>query len=277
FGTNGLVGAGIPAAVGAAISAKYRGTDGMAVAFFGDGAANHAAFHEAINFAGIQRAPAVLVCENNLYATPTPLPTVTPHPEIATRAAAYGIPGIAVYGNDVLAVWQAMKTATERARRGEGPTLIESKTYRTVGHHEGDPVVGSYRTQGEIDDWAKRCPVASFRKRLLNELHAASAAELDAIDQAVEREVQAAIAFAPRSHHPDPATVYSHASAEPINPPEALAASSSAPNVETGWLDAVRDGIAEEMRRNRDIIYFGEGTGERGGTFAHTKGLWAEF
>jgi 2-oxoisovalerate dehydrogenase E1 component len=277
FGTNGLVGAGIPAAVGAAISAKYRGTDGMAVAFFGDGAANHAAFHEAINFAGIQKAPAVLVCENNLYATATPLASVTLNPEIATRAAAYGIPGVAVDGNDVLAVWQAMKTATDRARRGEGPTLIESKTYRTVGHHEGDPVVGNYRTQGEVDDWAKRCPVASFRRRLIGELRAASAATLDAIDQEVEREVQAAIAFARSSPEPDPGTVYRHVFAEPINPPEALATPAPTATVETSWLDAVRDGLAEEMRRNRDIIYFGEGTGERGGTFAHTKALWAEF
>jgi 2-oxoisovalerate dehydrogenase E1 component len=277
FGTNGLVGAGIPAAVGAAISAKYRGTDGMAVAFFGDGAANHAAFHEAINFAGIQRAPAVLVCENNLYATATALDTVTLNPEIASRAAAYGIPGVAVDGNDVLAVWQAMKIAAARARRGEGPTLIESKTYRTVGHHEGDPVVGSYRTQGEVDEWAKRCPVASFRRKLVGELRAASGAELDAIDQAVEREVQAAIEFARRSPEPDPATVYRHVFADPINPPEALAAPAAVGGVETGWLDAVRDGIAEEMRRNRDIIYFGEGTGERGGTFAHTKNLFAEF
>lgn len=277
FGTNGLVGAGIPAAVGAGLSAKYRGTDGMAVAFFGDGATNHAAFHEAINFAGVQRAPVVLLCENNLYATATPLASITLNPEVATRAAAYGIPGVAVDGNDVLAVWQVMKTAADRARRGDGPTLIESKTYRTVGHHEGDPVVGNYRTQAEIDAWAKRDPITTFRRRLVEEFRVATAGELDAIDQQVDREVQDSLDFARRSPEPDPTTVYQHVFADPINPPEALTAAPASGGVETGWLDAVRDGIAEEMRRNRDIIYYGEGTGERGGTFAHTKGLYQEF
>src|SRR5919112_1548699 len=153
FGTNGLGGGGIPSAVGAAISARHRRTDGVSVAFFGDGASNHAAFHEGLNFAGVRRAPVVLVCENNLYATATALSSVTLNPDIASRAAAYGIPGIAVDGNDVVAVWQAARDAVERARRGDGPTLVEARTYRTVGHHEGDPVTGSYRTQEEVDSW----------------------------------------------------------------------------------------------------------------------------
>ncbi|MET0741795.1 MAG: thiamine pyrophosphate-dependent dehydrogenase E1 component subunit alpha, partial [Microvirga sp.] len=142
FGTNGLVGGGIPSAVGAAISARYRRTDGVAVAFFGDGATNHAAFHEALNFAGVRQAPVVLVCENNLYATATALSSVTLNPDIASRAAAYGIPGVAVDGNDVVAVWEAAQAAVDQARAGRGPTLIEARTYRTVGHHEGDPVTG---------------------------------------------------------------------------------------------------------------------------------------
>src|SRR6185503_15121827 len=112
---------------------------------------NHGGFHEAVNFAAVLRAPVVFVCENNLYATATPLAMATLNTEVASKAAAYGIPGVAVDGNDVLAVYAAMRQAVERARRGDGPTLIEAKTYRTVGHHEGDPVVGSYRTQGEID------------------------------------------------------------------------------------------------------------------------------
>jgi 2-oxoisovalerate dehydrogenase E1 component len=173
FGTNGLVGGGIPSAVGAAISARHRGTDDVAVAYFGDGATNHAAFHESLNFAGVMRAPVVFVCENNLYATATALSQVTLNPEIATRAAAYGIPGVAVDGNDVAAVWQAAQEAIERARRGEGPTLIEAKTYRTVGHHEGDPVVGIYRTQAEIDEWTRRCPVENFRRRIIEDVRRA--------------------------------------------------------------------------------------------------------
>jgi 2-oxoisovalerate dehydrogenase E1 component len=278
FGTNGLVGGGIPSAVGAAISAQYRRTGGVSVAFFGDGAANHAAFHESLNFAGIRRAPVIFVCENNLYATATALSSVTRNPEIASRAAAYGIPGIAVDGNDVVAMWQAMRQAVERARAGDGPTLIEAKTYRTVGHHEGDPVTGTYRSQAEVDAWAKRCPLAMFRGRLVDELDLVGKEELEAIDAAVQAEVDRAIVFARQSAEPDPVDVRSHVYAPMLNPPEALAA---APRhrrtVETGWLDAVRDGIAEEMRRNQNIIYFGEGTGERGGTFAHTRNLWQEF
>ncbi len=120
FGTNGVVASGAPQALGAAISAKYRGTDGVAVAFFGDGATNHGAFHEALNFAGIRRAPVIFVCENNLYATATPLNTVTLNPEIATRAAAYGIPGVAVDGNDVVAMWTAMQDRRRARPRRRG-------------------------------------------------------------------------------------------------------------------------------------------------------------
>jgi 2-oxoisovalerate dehydrogenase E1 component len=278
FGTNGLVGGGIPSAVGAAISARFRGTDGVAVAFFGDGASNHAAFHEALNFACVRRAPAVFVCENNLYATATALSSVTLNPEIASRAASYGIPGVAVDGNDVVAVYRAAREAVERARRGEGPTLIEAKTYRTVGHHEGDPVIGIYRTQEEVDAWAKRCPVETFRRRILEDYAIVSGRELDEIDAAVDDAVAAAIEYARRSPEPEPSSVSMHVFAEPLNPPEALAPPpKDRPTVETGWLDAVRDGIAEEMRRNPHLIYFGEGTGERGGTFAHTKNLYHEF
>ena len=281
FGTNGVVGAGIPEAVGAAISARHRGTDGVAVAFFGDGATSHGAFHEGLNFAGVTRAPVVFVCENNLYATATPLASVTLNPEIATRAAAYGIPGVAVDGNDVVAVWQAMQEAAERARRGGGPTLIEAKTYRTVGHHEGDPVTGTYRTQEEVDAWRARCPLASFRTRLVDELGVATPGTLDEIEREVDREVDGALQFARDSPEPDGATALRHVYAEPINPAVATSAATSAAAtgsmLETGWLDAVRDGIAEEMRRNANILYVGEGTGERAGSFAHTKGLWAEF
>ncbi len=278
FGTNGLVGGGIPSSVGAAISAKARGTDGMAVAFFGDGGTNHGAFHESLNFAGVRKAPVVFVCENNLYATATPLKNATLNPEIATRAAAYGIPGVAVDGNDVIAVWQAMKTAAERARRGDGPTLIESKTYRTVAHHEGDPVTGSYRTQAEVDHWAKRDPIKMMREALVDEFAIATSGELEGIEGNIDQIVDASIEFARKSPEPDPSTVYKHVYADPLNPPAALATPSANPTtVTTGWLDAVRDGLAEEMRRDPNIIYFGEGTGERGGTFAHTKGLYQEF
>jgi len=223
------------------------------------------------------RAPVVFVCENNLYATATPLANVTLNPDVASRAAAYGIPGVAVDGNDVVAMWQAMRTAAARARAGDGPTLIEARTYRTVGHHEGDPVLGSYRTQAEFDAWAKRDPVAMFRAELRDVLAVATDAELAAVDAVVEQAVQEALAFARAAPEPDSSRVFQHVYAEPLNPPAALAAPAAGKTVETGWLDAVRDGLAEEMRRDKNILYFGEGTGERGGTFAHTKNLYQEF
>jgi 2-oxoisovalerate dehydrogenase E1 component len=305
FGTNGIVAAGIGHAAGVGISAQIRKTDGVGVAFFGDGAVNHGGFHEAINFAAVQKAAAVFVCENNLYATATPLASATLNTDIASKAAAFGIPGVAVDGNDVLAVHEAMRVAVERARRGDGPTLIEARTYRTVGHHEGDPVVGNYRTQAEIDAWVRRDPIKMFRERLTDEYAVATAAELDTIEERVEETVQGALTFARQAAEPDAATIRTHMYAEPLNPPEALPpppppnsavaefgslvaqvgqarlewrSPSPAPRGRiTSWLDAVRDGIAEEMRRDPHIMYFGEGTGERGGTFAHTKGLWLEF
>ncbi|MBP6506352.1 MAG: hypothetical protein KA257_02200 [Opitutaceae bacterium] len=276
FGTNGIVGGGIAHAVGATLSARTRGTRDVAAAFFGDGAVNHGAFHESLNFAGAQQAGTLFVCENNLYATATPLKNVTRNPEIATRAAAYGVPGVAVDGNDVLAVWSAAHEAVARARRGDGPTLIEAKTYRVVGHHEGDPLTGVYRGQAELDAWKKRCPVATFRRRLLADLKAAKPAELAQIDARIDAIVADAVEFARNSAEPDPATVFTNCWSDAINPP--LPASDPERKTTTqGWLDAVRDGLAEEMRRDPHVLYFGEGIGERGGSFAHTKGLWQEF
>lgn len=277
FGTNGIVGAGIGQAAGIGMGARQQGRDDIGVAFFGDGAANHGAFHEGLNFAAVNHAPAVFICENNLYATATPLKSITLNPEIASRAASYGMPGVAVDGNDVFAVWLAMKEATERARAGKGPTLIEAKTYRTVGHHEGDPVVGTYRTQEEIDAWVKRDPIDMFRRRLIEDYGVANADDLADIEAHIEKVVQAALEFARNSPEPDPARVREHVYANPINPPEALRPQPVTGTRVQGWLEAVRDGIAEEMRANGAILYFGEGTGERGGSFAHTKNLWHEF
>ena len=277
FGTNGVVAAGASHALGAAISAQFRGTGDVGVAFFGDGATNHGGFHEALNIAGFRRAPVIFVCENNLYATATALSSVTLNPEVASRAAAYGIPGVAVDGNDVLAMWEAVRIASERARAGLGPTLIEAKTYRTVGHHEGDAVTGSYRTQAEVDSWAARCPVTTFRARLIDEFGIATPDQIAEIEARIDGVVQDSVDFARASPEPDPATVFRHTYADPINPPEAIAPRAATQARETSWLDAVRDGIAEEMRANCNILYFGEGTGERGGTFAHTKGLYQEF
>lgn len=278
FGTNGIVAGGIASAVGAGMSATLRGTDQVSVAFFGDGAINHGGFHESINLAAIKRAATIFLCENNLYATATSLSDVTLNTDIASRGAAYGVPGVSVDGNDVLAVWQVMREAVERARKGEGPTLVEALTYRTVGHHEGDPIVGTYRQQAEVDAWLDRCPIRLFRTRLTEEFAIATAADIESIDAEVEAEIEDAVAFSRNSPDPDPQSVYTNVFADPINPPQALVYENAAGSTKlTSWLDAVRDGIAEEMRVNPHIQYFGQGTGKRGGTFAHTKNLWDEF
>jgi 2-oxoisovalerate dehydrogenase E1 component len=147
-----------------------------------------------------------------------------------------------------------------------------------VGHHEGDPVVGCYRTQEEMDAWAERCPIKRFGQWLV-ESGQATEADLKALEAEVEEEIEEAVAFARRSPQPDPATATEHTWAEPINPPLAYADPQAQPaeTVVQGWLEAVRDGLSEEMRLNPHIIYFGEGTGQRGGTFAHTKGMFEEF
>ncbi|MBN1437204.1 MAG: hypothetical protein JW936_09015 [Sedimentisphaerales bacterium] len=275
FGTNGIVAGGMPLAAGLGLSAKVRDSGQVAVCFFGDGAVNHGAFHESINLAAVQDLPVVFVCENNLYATCTALADSTKNADVAGKAAAYGIPGVAVDGNDVLAVRQAAAEAVERARQGQGPTLIESRTYRVVGHHEGDVLTGTYRTEEELEQWKKRCPIMNYQQHLLK-TGTADNADLEEIAQRVENIIEEAVQFALASPQPDPATATKHVWAEPINPPEALATSSTE-TVEQGWMEAVRDGIAEEMRRDPHIIYLGEGIGERGGTFGHTKDLWQEF
>jgi 2-oxoisovalerate dehydrogenase E1 component len=276
FGTNGLVGGGIPSAVGAAIGAKIKKTDHVTVAFFGDGAVNHGAFHESLNFATAQNAPVIFVCENNLYATATPLSMATKNTDVASKAAAYGLPGVGVDGNDVIAMWKAARDAVARARAGKGPTLIEARTYRTVGHHEGDPVFGTYRSKEEVERWKLRDPIQGLRQKLLVDYAIASEAELNAIEARIEQEVKEAAEFGQAAVDPDPATVFDHVYASPLNPP-IVDAPANAGSTKLGWLEAVRDGIAEEMRSNPHIIYFGEGIGERGGSFAQTKNLWQEF
>jgi len=274
FGTTGVVGGGLPLAVGLGVSAKVRKTDQVAVSFFGDGAVNHGAFHESLNLAGIMKSPVVFVCENNLYATSTAYADTSLNTDIASKAAAYGIPGVSVDGNDLFAVWEAAQLAVKRAREGRGPTLIEAKTYRFVGHHEGDVLVGTYRNQAEIDHWEQHCPIKQFRRIILGK-SAASQDELDAIETGVLQQLEKAVATALEAPDPNPGTANDHVFADPINPP--IPSPDNAEPVVQGWLDAVRDGIAEEMRSDPHIIYFGEGTGERGGSWAHTKGLWQEF
>jgi len=203
LGTNGIVGAGIPQAVGAGLSIKLRGTDQVAVAFFGDGASNTGAFHEGLNLAALWKLPVIFVCENNLYGISVHVSCSTSVQDIADRAKAYGIPGKVVDGMDVLAVFEAVREAVQRARRGLGPTLIECKTYRFRGHFEGEFWKPSYRTDEEIDQWKKKCPIARFKKKLFD-MNALTQEEAEAIEREVASQVEAAFKFAMESPLPEP-------------------------------------------------------------------------
>jgi acetoin:2,6-dichlorophenolindophenol oxidoreductase subunit alpha len=166
LGSYAIIGAHLPIAAGAAWSAQYRGTEQVAVCFFGDGTTNIGAFHEALNFAAVWRLPVVFVCENNLYMEYTPIRDVTAveHPA-ADRAAAYGLESIVVDGNDADAMWAVASRTLARARAGLGPSLVEAKTYRHSGHSRADPA--KYRPQEELEAWLKRDPLPTYRKRLL--------------------------------------------------------------------------------------------------------------
>ena len=277
FGTNGLVGGGIPLAVGLGMSAQVQKNDRVAVAFFGDGAICHGSFHESMSLAAIKKAPVIFLCENNLYATCTPVRESNLNADISSKAAAYGIPGIRVDGNDVLAVQRVAAEAIERARNGEGPTLIEAITYRTVGHHEGDVIVGTYRTKEELEEWMGKDPIKKYENYLTSS-GIASEADIAAIGEAVNKTISEALDFARSSAYPETSGVTEHCWMNPVNPAVALRQPrETGETVTLGWLAAVRDGIAEEMRRDEHVIYMGEGIGERGGTFGQTKDLWREF
>ena len=178
LGANGIVGAGIPIATGAAFASKYKGDGRVAVSFFGDGAANRGTFHEALNMAAAFKLPAVFVCENNLFAISVCARYHMAISDISDRAAAYGMPGYSIDGNDVELVYETTKAAVERARRGEGPTLIECKTWRHRGHYEGDP--DDYRTAEEKAECMQKDPIERLAKRLIEE-GICTQAELDAI------------------------------------------------------------------------------------------------
>jgi pyruvate dehydrogenase E1 component alpha subunit len=198
FPTFAIVGAGVPVAAGAALTAWSRGTDDAAIAIFGDGSANIGAFHEALNLAGILKLPVVFVCENNLYGEYTRINLSTPVEHIADRAASYGMPGIAVDGQDVDEVISAVEPALERARSGDGPTLLEMKTYRYSGHSRSD--AGTYRPDGELDAWKQRDPIDILRDRLLEggEVSAEQLADLEAgADERVSAAVEAVLASPP--------------------------------------------------------------------------------
>ncbi|MDY7040833.1 MAG: thiamine pyrophosphate-dependent dehydrogenase E1 component subunit alpha [Chloroflexota bacterium] len=205
LGANGIVGAGLPIAAGAGLAAKMKGTDQVSVCFFGDGASNQGTFHESVNLSSAWKLPVVYVCENNRYGEFTPYRVATSVEDIADRAAGYAIPGIVVDGQDVVAVYEAAQEAIKRARAGEGPSLVECKTYRFEGHMAGEQALlgeRTYRSQDEVEFWMReRDPVANFRKQLL-ETETVTEAEVKDVEAKVEALIDEAVAFAKESPFP---------------------------------------------------------------------------
>jgi pyruvate dehydrogenase E1 component alpha subunit len=201
LGATAVVGAGLPIAVGAGLSAKLRKTDQVVACFFGEGASNQGTFHESINMASAWSLPVIFVCENNLYAMGTRQSRIMNIENISDRAGAYGISGVTVDGNDVLAVFEASQKAVEHARSGAGPTLIECKTYRQKGHSRVDPA--KYRSKEEVARWLAKDPINRFREALLkNDVF--SQAEFQKIGENVTAEIEEAVKFAVESPYPAP-------------------------------------------------------------------------
>lgn len=204
LGANGIVGGGLPIAVGAGISIQNRGTDQVVACFFGDGASNQGTFHESLNLAALWKLPVIFVCENNQYALSTSLRESISVPNIADRANAYGIPGFLIDGNDIVEVHLKTKEAIERAKAGEGPALLDCVTYRFFGHFTGDPGRGiSYRSKEEMDQWLHRCPIKRFKERLTQEKIMTE--EMEKTTEAdVKASIDEAVRFAEESPFPLP-------------------------------------------------------------------------
>jgi len=270
MGTSGIVGPCILQAAGAGYAFRLLKTDRVAVAFFGDGAVNNGAFHEGLNLASIWKLPVLFVCENNQFATEVPFAYAAANPSVSARGAVYGMPAVELDGNDALAIHAAAGEAVRRARRGDGPTLLECKTYRTRAHAEG---MGdfTYRTREEVDAWKTRCPIARLRTRLLEEMKV-DAAELHAIDRDALGAADAAHSFAERSAYPPPESavqhVYATASSVPREAPQPTTR-------QTTFAKATLEALSSAMARDPTIFVLGEGIGQRGGNFATTSGLYA--
>jgi pyruvate dehydrogenase E1 component alpha subunit len=201
LGATAVVGAGLPIAVGAGLSIKLRRTDQVVACFFGEGASNQGTFHESLNMASAWSLPVIFVCENNLYAMGTRQSTAMRIENIADRAAGYGMPGLIVDGNDVLGVYRSTCEAVEKARKGEGPTLIECKTYRHKGHSRVDPA--KYRRKEEVAEWLAKDPIKRLKEKLLRD-DVLERGEIDGMEKRALTQVEEAVKFAIESPYPAP-------------------------------------------------------------------------
>ncbi|MGW8251405.1 MAG: thiamine pyrophosphate-dependent enzyme, partial [Anaerolineales bacterium] len=282
LGATGIVGGNIPVAVGAALAQKLQGSDRVVLCFFGEGASNTGNFHESLNMASTWDLPVVFVVENNQYAMSVPWTKATKLFNVADRAAAYGIPGEVVDGMDVLAVRGAVLMAAERARRGEGPTLIEAKCYRWYGHSHSDP--RAYRTRDEEAEWRKRDPIKVLREKM-SAVGMLSPAEFDELQEQVTQKLDQAMSYAETSPEPSQQDVFSDVFA-PVK--------TTAQDVQTerllrqrlrrepdmrqiSYAQALVEGMREEMLRDERVFVMGEDVGLYGGAYGATRGLFEEF
>ena len=282
LGATGIVGGNIPVATGAGLSMQMQGTDRCVLCFFGDGATNTGNFHESLNMASAWRLPVVYVVENNMYGMSVPFNNVSAMPDIAARASAYDIPGVVIDGMDPMAVYEAVSAALERARAGDGPMLIECKTYRWYGHSRSDP--RAYRTKEEEQSWHDRDPLITFPKRLI-ESGIAIQGEIDAIEELAEENVKTATDFALSSPMPDPSEVEQDVYV--LNPPtpseieaerrlrERVRTDPNMPVMTYG--EAIRAAHREEMVRDPRVFIMGEDVGLYGGAYGATRGLFDDY
>ncbi len=282
LGATGIVGGNIPVATGAALSAQMRGTDQVVLCFFGDGASNTGNFHESLNMASTWKLPVVYVCENNLYGMSVPFCNASNCPDVAQRASAYDMPGVIIDGMDVLAVKEAVALAVDRARRGDGPSLIECKTYRYYGHSRSDP--RAYRTKDEEQAWRDRDPIYRFAKLLAAE-GVATQDELDEVERLAEQSIQKSVDFALASPMPSPSELYEDVYAPlPFTDADRLRDAELRALVHKGeggpvvtYGDALNAALREEMKRDDRVYIMGEDVGLYGGAYAATKSLYEEF
>ena len=208
LGSSAIVAGTVPVAVGRALASTLAQRDEVSVTFFGDAAVEQGVTHESLAFAALQKLPVIFVCENNGYATASPLSKRQVNPDIWRRAEAHAVPGVGVDGNDVVAVYRAAQTAVERARRGDGPTFIEAKTYRWLGHvGPGDDFAMGYRTREEMDAWRAKDPIATYAARL-EALGVLTGAQRRALERSVQDEIDRAVEFAKASPFPEPDAMY---------------------------------------------------------------------
>ena len=282
LGATGIVGGNIPVAVGAALAQKILGTKRVVLCFFGDGATNTGNFHEAMNMASTWDLPVIFMVENNQYAMSVPWRKSSKLQKVSDRACAYGMPGVTVDGMHALAVRGAVVEAIDRARRGEGPTLIEALTYRWYGHSHSDP--RAYRTREEEAMWKERDPIKVLTEGL-TAMGMVDDSEVEALDRAVTEKINTAMQFSEASPEPDPNELYTDVFAPSLLTHEDVKAEaklraqvhSGSIGREISYAQALQEAMREEMIRSDKVFVMGEDVGLYGGAYGATRGLWEEF